>query len=220
MIAARRSRPLDALGMFLVRWIPRAFGARSPPVAIYVSLFASTMLQSMMRLRTCAIVLSAALAGCLAQGQANALSLEALARDWTGSSVAPRCAANAEPGLRGPSRQCEWPILPRGRGVLRVSGRANAAGQLVLVAREEDVTDRTTALRIRDSLSVSMRAAGLREYRCPKDDRQWRSAQATVHMMVGATFPNGLLRIAIFATTETASMPDVACPGALPMTDR
>ncbi len=174
----------------------------------------------MSRFRACAAVLSAVITGSALQAQTGVVSLEAMARDWTGSSIAPRCTADAEPDPGGPTKRCDWPILPRGRGVLHVAGRQSPNGQLALLTREEDVTDRAAALRLRDSLSVSLRAAGLREYRCPEEDRQWRSAHATVHLLIGATLPNGLLRIAILATTESASVPDFACPGAVPAMDR
>jgi hypothetical protein len=169
-----------------------------------------------MRRLAFAILFSLAAVTSSAQAQDGVLALEAIARDWSRSSNPPRCEPQLSRGLPEPTRTCEWPVGSSDRGGLKVSGLANAAGKIVLVAREDDVADRAAALRLRDSLSVSMRAAGLREFRCPwdGDGRQWRSAQATVHMTIGATLPDGRISILIFATTHTDSVPEVLCSGA------
>jgi hypothetical protein len=152
----------------------------------------------------------AVLSGAAARAQAGTLALEALAQDWSGSNAAPHCTVDAV------SPTCTWPVQSRGRGVLRLTGSRTPAGVLGLLTREEDVPNRAAARRLRDSLSTALRRQGFQEYRCYADDRQWRGPQATVHFTIGATFPNGLLRVAIFATTAPRSIPRVACPDAVP----
>jgi hypothetical protein len=149
--------------------------------------------------------------------QDGSLSLRNLARRWSGSSVTPSCTANVQQQRDGVPRvlttsDCVWPARQNGPGQSRVTGIRSPLGALQLVTLSEDVADRSAAFRMRDSLSVTLRQQGFAEYQCYEDDRQWRSSRAAVHFFIGATFPNGLLRVGVAATTEAKSMPDIACP--------
>ena len=169
-----------------------------------------------MRLQLFAIL--SLVTGCRAErALSGALVLSDVAREWSGSSAPPQCTPDVRLERDGvpqalAMQNCTWPVQSRGRGEMRLTGSKTPLGTLGLLSRQEDVPDSAAAFHLRDSLSTALRTQGFREYQCYSDDRQWRSSRGALHFSIGAIFPTGLLRIMIFAVTDTQNIPSIACP--------
>jgi hypothetical protein len=162
-----------------------------------------------------------AAAGCSAQSAAPPaapLQLEALAAAWSGGTATPNCAAApGDADLPAPFRtmQCAWPRVVRGREFGHVTGmQQGPEGALHALTWERAVTDSLAAAWLADSLGTALRAARLAEHRCPDAGRRWQAPGLTVQYTRGVVHADGLLRVAVFATTLPNAIPDLMCPNA------
>jgi hypothetical protein len=166
---------------------------------------------------TLAVLVAVGCAGREAPGPPASVRLEDLATAWSASAARPACADTpGEADLPAPFRtkQCTWPRVVRGRDFGQVTGSAAPGGALHALTWERAIADTAAAGRLADSLAAALRPRGLAEYACPNAGRRWQAAGLTVQFARGVVHGDGLLRVAVFATTLPNAMPDLLCPDA------
>jgi hypothetical protein len=142
--------------------------------------------------------------------------LNILAAAWSGGADGAICRDDAgmeevPPAFR--PQTCEWPRVTRGREFSQVTGMRGPLGDdLHALTWERAVADSMGAARLADSLSTALRAIGLTEYACPDAGRRWQRSGFTVQYTRGVVHRDGLLRVAVFATTLPNAIPEFACP--------
>jgi hypothetical protein len=170
-----------------------------------------------LRTTTLAALTAVACATPEAAPPAAPLRLDALATAWSGGTATPSCAdAPGDADLPAPFRtkQCAWPRVARGREFGHVTGLRGPEGALHAVTWERAVADSSAAARLADSLGTALRAARLAEYGCPDTGRRWQAPGLTVQYTRGVVHADGLLRVAVFATTLPNAIPELMCPEA------
>lgn len=108
-----------------------------------------------------------------------------------------------------------WPRVAQSRDSAAVTGTPGPDGTTQALTWERVVV-RAAANRLADSLGVALGGRGLAEVICPEGERRWQAAEVAVHFTTGVVFPDGLQRVAVFATTVPGTLPDLLCPGAAP----
>ena len=133
------------------------------------------------------------------------MSLEGIAAAWSGNA-APRCREAAPP-----TPQCEWPWVVTATDSGQLTGELAGPARLLFISWNRRFVDSTAGLRLRDSLSTTLRARGLQERECKYRGRRWEAPTLGVEFILD-TVPGGRWVASVFATTEPDAIPSLFCP--------
>jgi hypothetical protein len=146
------------------------------------------------------------------------MTLEEIAAAWSGGRADPTCRSSGPRGeYLGPvpgAEHCQWPTVTRGAEWGTVTGLRDAVMGLTSLTWERSVPDTSAAARLADSLGTALTRHGLTAYLCPEGGHRWQQPGLGVQYVLGPLGADGRVRVTVFATTLTESLPELLCPGA------